>query len=131
MSNPAKSVRSSLDHGNRTPTREHFTFTEPPIETMPDPHKVPELHSTNDESPIPPPEEPIPSTNVIPATPGNPDDSDTDFQSAYSASPRDSYAGLDDDDHSGTDSSVARNRTLSSVTAVLEKEYRPLVAPSV
>ncbi|RXW22953.1 hypothetical protein EST38_g2921 [Candolleomyces aberdarensis] len=125
---------SSIDIGIKTPTREAFTIEQSEIEPMPNyTEEMPEIPSelgdskTDDltptaastviASPLP---SPLPSMT---------DDSDTDFQSAYSASPRDKFVDLDEEDSSGIEDRLShRSRTVSTATAII-KPARGLVPP--
>ncbi|EAU93109.1 DENN domain-containing protein [Coprinopsis cinerea okayama7 len=112
------SVRSSVE-GNRTPTREAFD----PSETSH--HDTVQAGSSSfleiaPETIVEVEESGAKGTVGGADTKAITDDSDTDFQSAYSASPRNSYGEADSDDHDEhLSTGVIRNRASSTATAIL------------
>jgi hypothetical protein len=144
-SSHTKSVRSSMDLttvGAKTPTRDTFTIEVPPVESLPESTEqeisrpAAEEGDPDQQTPVadsqPVFKQEIPKTVVIPPTPSNVDEgSDTDFQSAYSTSPRNSY--VDDDSEGGSDlddglgNNTQRMRSISTATAIAD-QFRPLVS---
>lgn len=76
-----------LPEENKTPTRGSFSDVDCNEKSAPEPVPVIPSAATS----------PVPPTPALPSatTTGTADDSDTDFQSAYSASPRDSYGSFE------------------------------------
>lgn len=123
--------------GSATPTRGSFSDVSRDDQSTPEPYNMPDMSSDSsvnqDQSPstlsVPAP--------VTPATAGTTDDSDTDFQSAYSTSPRASYVEDEDDsvfihendlqdgfDTGSTPSSkTRRERASSTATAINTREH--------
>lgn len=117
---------SSIDIGSKTPTREAFTIEDPEMEPMPT-EGLPEIPSessdskTADELDTPTATSTVIASPLPSPLPSMTDDSDTDFQSAYSASPRDKYVDLEEEDSSGIEDRLSsRGRTVSSATAIMK-----------
>ncbi|PFH54472.1 hypothetical protein AMATHDRAFT_134525 [Amanita thiersii Skay4041] len=124
--------------GNKTPTRGSFSDPSPEMST---PEPVPSNSSNASLSVDPEPTSPAqPTPPINSATTGATDDSDTDFQSAYSTSPRDSYGSFekqaqpdieedepqpidwDEEDLRDTNPDVHRDRVSSVVSAINTRE---------
>lgn len=90
----------SVAEDNKTPTRGSFSDVDRDETTTPEPHTQSSSSDASigvDKGPIPSPHNTRPPVPVIRSatTTGTTDDSDTDFQSAYSASPRGSYGSFE------------------------------------
>lgn len=113
--------------GSATPTRGSFSDVSRDDQSTPEPYNMPDISSDSsvnqDQSPsalsVPAP--------VTPATPGTTDDSDTDFQSAYSTSPRASYVE-DEDDLVFTHENVLQDDFDTGPTPSFSKTHRERVS---
>lgn len=125
---------SSNDVGSKTPTREAFSIEEPHPESLPTPTEtemMPEIPSDDSKAEADQVDTPTATSTVIASPlPSITDDSDTDFQSAYSASPRDKYADLEEEEGSGIEDRMStRGRTISTATAIISSN-KALVSTS-